>query len=250
VTAVLQAEGLVAGYGGSAILQDVGLVVEPGSITGIIGPNGAGKSTLAKVLVGYLHPQAGRVWFRGKDVTKERPSTRIQLGLAYVAQARSSFPDLTVLENLHVGGYLVKSKPLLQERLERVLDRFPVLKERRRQPARLLSGGELRILEIGRFLMMDPTLVILDEPSIGLAPRLVDHVYEQVRALRDEGITFLIVEQNVRKLLAVADYVLALEVGRNRYAGTPTQLVDEGHLATIYLGSGAPAPGAVGGRGD
>jgi ABC-type branched-subunit amino acid transport system ATPase component len=235
-TDILAAGAITAGYGGSAVLQDVQIAVRRGGITGIIGPNGSGKSTLLKVLVGYLRPAHGQVWLDGADITRLAPEDRIGHGIAYIAQSRSTFASQTVEENLRLGAYLVRDAKLRTERQAAVLRRFPALAERRQQFAGMLSGGEARMLEIGRMLMMGPTLAILDEPSIGLSPRLTESVYDEIRALRDEGITFLIVEQNVRKLLAIADYVFALESGRNRLAGTPAELSREGVLARLYLG--------------
>lgn len=235
----LLAQGITAGYGGSAVLQALHLTVRRGGITGIIGPNGCGKSTLLKVLVGYLRPTHGRVLFEGEDITRIAPEERIRRGMAYIAQTRSYFASQTVDENLRLGAYLVRDPKVRAERQEAVFRRFPILAERRRQLAGMLSGGEARMLEIGRTLMMAPTFAILDEPSIGLSPRLTDDLYEHLRRLRDEGITFLIVEQNVRKLLAVADHVFALEGGRNRLEGTPAELSDEGVLAELYLGQSA-----------
>lgn len=236
---ILVAGAITAGYGGSAVLQDVHLTVRRGGITGIIGPNGCGKSTLLKVLVGYLRPDEGRVVFDGSDITRLAPEDRIGRGIAYIAQSRSTFASQTVEENLRLGAYLVRDANLRGERQAAVLRRFPALAERRRQLAGMLSGGEARMLEIGRMLMMAPSLAILDEPSIGLSPRLIDSVYEQIRQLRDEGITFLVVEQNVRKLLGVADYVFALESGRNHLSGTPPELSREGVLAELYMGRDA-----------
>jgi branched-chain amino acid transport system ATP-binding protein len=233
---VLEARGLTAGYGGSAVLQELDLAVRPGGITGVIGPNGAGKSTLLKVLVGYLKPIAGRVAFGGEDITGLAPEERIRRGIAYIAQQRSYFPSQSVADNLRLGAYLVRDARLRAEREALVFERFPVLRQRRHQLAGMLSGGEARMLELGRMLMMAPRLAILDEPSIGLSPRLIETVYEQVRRLRDEGITFLIVEQNVRKLFSVADHVYALENGRNRFEGSPGDLSAEGVLAGLYLG--------------
>lgn len=235
--ALLETLGIVAGYGGSAVLHEVSLGAEPGRITGIIGPNGAGKSTFLKVLMGFLHPNEGEVRLEGESILEIRPEQRIRLGMAYVAQTESSFAALTVQENLRLGAYLVREKSIREERMEKVFRRFPALEERRKQLAGVLSGGERRMLEIGRFLMMEPHMVLLDEPSIGLAPQLVEMVYEQIHALRSEGMTFLVVEQNVRKLLGVADYVYALEAGSNRYEGTPKRLTEEGRLAGLYLGA-------------
>ena len=243
---ILSARGITAGYGGSAILQELGLEVAAGSITGVIGPNGAGKSTLLKVLVGYLRPAQGTIVFRGEDITRIESEQRVRRGIAYIAQARSYFASQTVAENLRLGAYLVRDATVRAQREAAVFARFPVLADRRRQIAGMLSGGEARMLEFGRMLMMAPTLAILDEPSIGLSTRLVDEVYAHVRQLQDEGMTFLIVEQNVRKLFGVADYVYALESGHNRHAGTPAALSSEGVLASLYLGHGTKsAPSRV-----
>jgi ABC-type branched-subunit amino acid transport system ATPase component len=233
---VLVAEAITAGYGGSAVLQAARIAVRRGSITGIIGPNGCGKSTLLKVLVGYLRPTTGRVLLDGADITRVAPEDRVRRGMAYIAQTRSYFAAQTVEENLRLGAYLVRDAHIRAERQAAVFQRFPVLAERRKQLAGMLSGGEARMLEIGRTLMMAPTFAIMDEPSIGLSPRLIDTVYDHIRGLRDLGITFLIVEQNVRKLLSVADRVFAFESGRNRLEGTPAELSDEGVLAELYLG--------------
>jgi ABC-type branched-subunit amino acid transport system ATPase component len=233
---VLDAQALTAGYGGSAVLQELHVSVRRGSITGVIGPNGAGKSTLLKVLVGYLRPVRGQISFEGEDISALEPELRIRRGMAYIAQQRSFFPSQTVADNLRLGAYLVRDAKLRAEREAAVFERFPVLAQRRRQLAGMLSGGEARMLELGRMLMMAPRFAILDEPSIGLSPRLIDAVYQQIRRLRDEGITFLIVEQNVRKLFSVADHVFALENGRNRFEGSPATLSAQGVLAALYLG--------------
>ena len=238
-TAVIEAQALAAGYGGSAVLQELHIRVRRGGITGVIGPNGAGKSTLLKVLVGYLRPMAGRVWFEGEDITRLAPEDRIRRGMAYIAQQRSYFASQTVADNLRLGAYLVRDAKLRAEREASVFERFPALAERRQQLAGMLSGGEARMLELGRMLMMAPRFAILDAPSLGLSPRMIETVYEQLRRLRDEGITFLIVEQNVRKLFAVADQVFALENGRNRFEGSPAELSAEGVLARLYLGQAA-----------
>jgi branched-chain amino acid transport system ATP-binding protein len=231
---LLEARTVTAGYGGSVVLQELSLAVQRSSVTGVIGPNGAGKSTLLKVLVGYLKPVSGAVALEGGDITRLQPEERIRRGIAYIAQQCSFFASQTVADNLRLGAYLVRDPQVRAEREASVLERFPALAQRRGQLAGMLSGGEARMLELGRMLMMAPRLAILDEPSIGLSPKLIDTVYAQVRKLREEGITFLIVEQNVRKLFDVADHVFALESGRNRHAGTPAEL--SGVLAELYLG--------------
>jgi ABC-type branched-subunit amino acid transport system ATPase component len=237
--AQLEAAELIAGYGGSTILNAVSLSVAPGRITGVIGPNGAGKSTLLKTIMGYIVPRNGSVRLDGDDITRLPTHERIRRGIAYIAQTRSHFPSQTVQENLRMGAYLIRSRSLRAKRQSEVFARFPILAERRRQPAALLSGGQLRMLEIGRALMTSPRLIILDEPSIGLSSGLVDMVYVHLRELAASGTTLLIVEQNVRKLLSVADFVYALENGGNRFGDTPQALTARGVLAGLYLGAGA-----------
>jgi branched-chain amino acid transport system ATP-binding protein len=237
--AQLEAAELTAGYGGSTILNGVSLTVAPGRITGVIGPNGAGKSTLLKALMGYIVPRAGMVRLDGDDITRLPTHERIRRGIAYIAQTRSHFPSQTVQENLRMGAYLVRNRNVRSERQAEVFRRFPMLAERRRQSAAVLSGGQLRMLEIGRVLMTSPRLIVLDEPSVGLSPALVDMVYGHLRELAASGTTLLIVEQNVRKLLSVADFVYALENGTNRFEGTPQALTARGVLAGLYLGAGA-----------
>lgn len=227
---------VTAGYGGSAILQELSLVVRSKGITGIIGPNGAGKSTVLKTLLGYLRPTSGDVRFDGSSIVRLAPEERIRNGIAYVSQSKSYFAAQTIEENLLIGAYLVRDRDVIAERCDAVYTRFPVLKERRHQLAEVLSGGEARMLELGRMLMTAPRLVVLDEPSIGLSPKLVDAVYDEVRRLRDDGVAFLIVEQNVRKLLAVGDFIYALENGRNRFDGSPAALADRDLLAELYFG--------------
>lgn len=236
--ALLDATTLIAGYGGSAILNGLSIAAERGRITGVIGPNGAGKSTLLKALMGYIAPAGGSVVFDDAEITRLPTHERIRRGIAYIAQTHSHFPSQTVQENLRIGAYLVRDRSVRAARQAEIFRRFPILAERRRQPAGLLSGGQLRMLEIGRVLMTAPRLIILDEPSVGLSPKLVDMVYDHLRELAAEGATLLIVEQNVRKLLAVADHVYALESGANRYDGTPQVLMAEGRLASLYLGGG------------
>ena len=194
--------------------------------------------------MGYLRPSHGDVFLNGESITNLRSDERIRRGLAYVAQTRCCFSRRTVRENLRLGAFLVKDKALREERRRKVLERFPELRIRMNEPASVLSGGQLRMLELGRFLMMDPTMVILDEPSIGLSPQLVDLVYRQILELRQAGMTFLIVEQNVKKLLSVADHCYALENGTNRYDGSPADLTEGSLLAGLYLGeAGRTGPG-------
>lgn len=234
---VLECQNVVAGYGGAMVLNGISLKVQKGKISGIMGPNGAGKSTLLKALLGYIKLADGRVIMHGRDITALRPDQRIMGGLAYVAQTRSGFLTMTVRENLRLGAYLIRDRALIAQREAMVLERFPELKSRLNRPASDLSGGQLRMLEIGRFLMQGPSVVILDEPSIGLSPKLIDQVYGEVQQLAAEGLSFLIVEQNVKKIMAVADRVYALESGRNHSDGTPEELERADVMAQLYLGA-------------
>lgn len=235
---IAELRDVTAGYGGSAILQNLNLRVTAGQITGIIGPNGAGKSTALKVLLGYLAPASGDVRFEGESIRMRPPEDRIRVGISYIAQSKSYFAAQTVEENLLIGAYLIRKRQVIAERLSAVYARFPSLANRRRQLAGMLSGGEARMLEIGRMLMTAPKLAVLDEPSIGLSPKLVDAIYDQVRTLCREGVAFLIVEQNVRKLFAVADFIYALENGSNRFEGSSGALSDRKFLAELYFGRG------------
>lgn len=234
---VLECRGLVAGYGGSTVLNGASLKVARGSITGVVGPNGAGKSTLLKTILGYLKPIQGSILFNGEDITNSRPDQRISAGIAYVAQSHSGFKTMTIRENLRLGAYLVKDQSLIRRRQDEVLVRFPELAGRLDRPASDLSGGQLRMLEIGRFLMQGPTMVILDEPSIGLSPKLIDLVYSEVQRLASEGLSFLIVEQNVKKILQVSSHIYALESGRNHADGTPHDLASQEVLQKLFLGA-------------
>lgn len=238
-------QGVTAGYGGSAILKDLSLSVRRGGITGIIGPNGAGKSTMLKVLLGYLRPTTGRVMFDGADITPLPPEERIRAGIAYIAQSKSYFAQQTIEENLLIGAHLVRDKAVIAQRRDAVYARFPILAERRRQLAGVLSGGEARMLEFGRMLMTAPRVAVLDEPSIGLSPKMIDIVYEEVRKLAADGVSFLIVEQNVRKLLAVAQFVYALDDGCNRFEGSPESLANRDLLAELYFGRARETAGGA-----
>jgi vanillin dehydrogenase len=236
--AELKIEGLSAGYGGFAVLRELSLQVRPG-LTVIVGPNGAGKTTLLKALAGLL-PREGRVQFDGAELPAQQPAENVRRGLALVAEGRQLFPQMTVLENLELGGWL-KDKSERAQRLERALKDFPKLAERRRQLAGTMSGGEQQMLAVARALMSAPRLLMLDEPSLGLAPRMVDELLAIVRRIADAGTTVLMVEQNVRKALAVADRGHVLERGRLIAGGPASLLARSTVIRQAYLGATAPA---------
>jgi len=217
----LEVKDIVAGYTKEVpILNGVDLTAEDGLVTVILGPNGAGKSTLLKTIYGYLRPVQGTVRHNGTELVRLKPKDMLREGIAYLIQGHSIFPRMSVEENLELGAWIFRGqKPRIDEALERVYKDFPRLKEKRRLAAGVLSGGEQRMLEIARLTMTRPRTLLLDEPSVGLMPRLVDEVYEQIAHLKQEGYTLLMVDQNVKKSIQIADYVYVLELGRNTRQG-------------------------------
>lgn len=233
---VLRIESLSAGYGGRTILQEVNLAVQPGEIMTIIGHNGAGKSTLLKAVFNMLPVRTGRIWVGEREVSREPSDQLLLAGIAYIPQHRSVFPRLTIEENLRMGGYLVRDKAVLAERTHQVLELFPILKTRLGQLAGMMSGGEQRMLEIARTLLQDPKLIMLDEPSIGLAPKMVDAVFDNVRLLRAQGKAILMVEQNVKKALSVSDRGGVMELGALHFQDEASRLIGDERVARLYLG--------------
>ena len=233
---LLAAEDLHAGYGRIPILHGLTLRVAAGEVVSVIGPNGAGKSTAFKALVGLVPPSRGRVRFDGEDITGLRPDRVLRRGLAYVPQGRIVFPQMTVLENLDMGAYIERDAGRIAEARARVYGLFPVLRERRRQAAGTLSGGEQQMLAIGRALMTRPRLLLLDEPSLGLSPKFLGLVFEKIAELKAAGMTMMIVEQNAVKALAVADRAYVLELGRNRFEGPGAALLADPEVKRLYLG--------------
>ncbi len=232
--AVLATEGLVAGYiPGVNILNDVSISVRPGEIVTVIGPNGAGKSTLIKTIFGLLHPREGRVLFKGEDITKEKPHNCTRRGLSYVPQLDNVFQSLTVEENLEVGSLQRSST---EGQIGRMYELFPRLGERRRQAAGTMSGGERQMLAMARALMPDPELLLLDEPSAGLAPAFVEATFEQIERINNSGVTIVMVEQNARRALRMSDRGYVLDVGTNRFEGPGKQLLEDPKVAELYLG--------------
>jgi ABC-type branched-subunit amino acid transport system ATPase component len=236
ISTLLRAEAMTAGYGKMAILHGVSLIIAPGELVAVIGPNGAGKSTAFKVIVGFLKPTEGRVLFDGDDITGLRPDQVLRRGLAYVPQGRIVFPQMTVLENLEMGGYTERNPARIRAALERVYSLFPILAERRYQKAGTMSGGEQQMVAIGRALMTIPKLVLLDEPSLGLSPKYVSLIFEKLVEMKRSGYTLMLVEQNAAKALSVADRGYVLELGRNRIEGSGRSLLDDPEVKRLYLG--------------
>ena len=236
MTAVLRVEALSAGYGGRVILHDVNFEVQPGQIMTIIGHNGAGKSTLLRAIFNLLPVRSGGIFLGERDLSREASDRLLLAGIAYIPQHRSVFPRLTIEENLRRGGYLVRDKAVLAERTAKVLELFPVLKQRTGQLAGMMSGGEQRMLEIARTLLQEPKLIMLDEPSIGLAPKMVDAVFDNVRLLREQGKAILMVEQNVKKALSVSDRGGVMELGSLHIQDQASRLIGDERVARLYLG--------------
>ncbi|HEV8674060.1 MAG TPA: ABC transporter ATP-binding protein [Methylomirabilota bacterium] len=227
--ALLELDGVTAGYvEGIDVLNDVRLRVEPGTITGIIGPNGAGKSTLLKTVFGFLHPRRGRIVFAGREIQGQAPHEIKRLGLSYVPQGANIFPQLTVQENLQLGSWVFRRDRSRVARLvERAYAEFPRLRERRRLRATSLSGGEAKMLSLAKEQVSEPRLVLVDEPSAGLAPRIAQQVYVRLLEARAAGATILLVDQNITKAVEISDYLYMLEMGQVRREGPRPAFADQ-----------------------
>jgi branched-chain amino acid transport system ATP-binding protein len=235
----LSLDSLVVGYGGGDVLHGVSFDVHPAGITAVIGPNGAGKSTLLAAVVGLLRPKAGRVLLNGKEITGISPQQAISAGIVIVPQARSLFPNMTVAENVDLGGYTIRDHRVFAERRAMIAEMFPLVTRQAKQRAGRLSGGQQRVVEFARCLMLEPRVVLLDEPSIGLDPAALRLVYDSILQMRTSGRTVMLVEQNAKAALEVADMAVLLEAGRVRLAGPAKELRDHHEIGSVYLGSGA-----------
>jgi ABC-type branched-subunit amino acid transport system ATPase component len=239
---LLRIDGLVAGYGGGDVLHDVSLGVPEGGITCVVGPNGAGKSTLLAVISGLLRPRRGSVRLRGEDIAGKSPRQVLGLGVVHVPQQHSLFPDMTVRENIELGGYTLRDRSLVTTPRRHVEELFPEAADWAGKKAGSLSGGQQRLVEFARCLMLDPALVILDEPSMGLSPKVLRSVFGAVRMMNGAGKTILLVEQNARAGLRLSTHGVVLENGRVRLAGTGREVLDHPEIGALYLG-GAVASG-------
>lgn len=234
---LLKVTDITAGYGdGPAILQDAHLNVEPGKVHCIIGPNGAGKSTLLKAICGMLKIRKGEVVFKGERLNGLRPDQILRKGVCFVPQERALFPKMTVRENLRMGGYIMEDKAALERRIEAVMERFPILKERAEQHAGTMSGGQQQTLAMARTMILKPDIVMLDEPSLGLAPKIVKEMFEIMKMMADEGITILLVEQNALMGLKHADWGVVLDLGRTFIEGPAKEVLGDPRIQELYLG--------------
>ncbi len=233
---MLEVRDLVAGYGEVEVLHGVSLRVGAGEVVALVGSNGAGKSTTLRAISGLIRPSAGQVVFDGRRIDGLEPHVIVRLGIVQVPEGRKVFPSLTVLENLELGAYVPEAKRYRAETLKLVFELFPILAERCRQPAGTLSGGQQQMLAIGRALMARPKLLMLDEPSLGLAPNVVTEIFRKISEVRAAGTTVLLVEQNVRRALRVADRGYVLETGRIVLEGSGAELLANEHVKRAYLG--------------
>jgi branched-chain amino acid transport system ATP-binding protein len=240
---ILVLEDLVAGYGAMTILNGASLNVRRGTITTVIGPNGAGKSTLFKTVFGVLPARSGRVRFEGADITNLPPRALIGRGICYVPQGRNIFPELSVRHNVELGGVAGPKGTDVTRRLDAALDRFPVLRAKADRQASTLSGGEQKMLEIARGLMLEPKLMLIDEPSIGLSPIMVAELFGILRRLRTGGITVLMIEQNAKRALELSDDGVVLELGRTRLADRAADILADPRIGQLFLGGGLEAAG-------
>ena len=233
---ILALEGVVCGYGKLTVLNDTTFRVARGAITTIVGPNGAGKSTVFKAAFGLLRLQRGRIAFDGRDITNHEPRGLLELGMTYVPQGRNVFPELSVLHNLELGLTAAARETDVAGRVEAMLERFPMLREKARAQASTLSGGQQKLLEIARGLLLDPKLMLIDEPSIGLSPLLVGQTFEILQGLRAKGVSILMVEQNAKRALEISDFGVVLELGRVRMQGRARELLADPRVGQLFLG--------------
>ena len=235
--ALLEVENVVAGYGiGPDILTGLSLSVEPDRSYCIIGPNGAGKSTLLKAICGLVEIRSGRVVFDGTPLNGLRTDEILHRGICYVPQDRSLFPDMTVRENLRMGGYIMRDRKEVEKRIDGVIEMFPILKERSAQLAKTMSGGQQQMLLLGRALVLKPRIIMLDEPSLGLAPIISRQIFDSMTELKKAGITIIVVEQNARIGLDFADWGCVLDLGKMVFDGRSQAVLDDPRIEELYLG--------------
>ena len=233
--ALLEVHDVISGYGRTDVLHGVSISVERDEIVTIIGPNGAGKSTLFKTIMGYLIPRSGKVIFSEEDVTQLKPNQKVEKGIAYVPQLDNTFPSLTIQENLEMGGFS-KDGEARQHGIETAYGTFPILSERRNQRARTLSGGQRQMLAMSMALMTEPALLLLDEPSAGLSPKVAGEVFNQIQSLHQKGIGVLIIEQDAHRSLNISDRGYVLTLGQNHFDGSADTILNDPQIKEAFLG--------------
>jgi branched-chain amino acid transport system ATP-binding protein len=235
---ILTLQDVVAGYGKMTILHGTSFEVARGAITTVIGPNGAGKSTVFKTVFGMLAARSGRILFDGAEVTNRAPRDLLTRGISYVPQGRNIFPELSVRHNLELGAVMAPAGFDLVGRMDAAMERFPVLRRKADSQASTLSGGEQKILEIARSLLLEPKLMLIDEPSIGLSPIMVNELFAVLAEMRNRGITVLLIEQNAKRALESSDYGIVLELGRTRIADIARNILNDPRIGQLFLGGG------------
>jgi branched-chain amino acid transport system ATP-binding protein len=235
---LLVLDEIVAGYGKMTILNGTTARIRRGAITTVIGPNGAGKSTMFKTIFGLLAVRSGRISFDGREITNSSPRQLLDAGIVYVPQGRNIFPELSVRHNLELGGVALSDQVSLPDRLNKIMQRFPMLWEKADAQASTLSGGQQKLLEVARGLLLDPKLILIDEPSIGLSPLFVQEVFSILTSLRDKGVTILLIEQNAKQALQISDFGLVLEQGQTRIEDTAPRISADSRIAQLFLGGG------------
>jgi branched-chain amino acid transport system ATP-binding protein len=236
--AMLSLHDVVAGYGKMTILNGTTAHIRKAKITTVIGPNGAGKSTLFKTVFGLLAVRTGRIMFNGQDTTNWSPRKMLDAGMCFVPQGRNIFPELSVKHNLELGGVALSDPSGLDGRIDAMMQRFPMLREKANAQAGTLSGGQQKLLEVARGLLLEPKLMLIDEPSIGLSPLMVQEVFTILKGLRDAGVTILLIEQNAKMALQMSDYGLVLEQGQTRIEDTAPNILNDPRIAELFLGGG------------
>ena len=235
---ILRLDGIVAGYGRMTVLDGTRLEIARGTITTMIGPNGAGKSTVLKAIFGLLAVRAGRIVFDGRDITNAAPRALLDAGICYLPQGRNIFPELSVRHNLELGGVALPDQGALADRMAAIMRRFPILQDKANAQASTLSGGQQKILEVARGLLLEPKLILIDEPSIGLSPVMVQDVFAILTGLRDKGVTILLIEQNAKQALQISNYGLVLEQGQTRIEDSAAKILADPRIAQLFLGGG------------
>jgi ABC-type branched-subunit amino acid transport system ATPase component len=233
---MLKLTNIIAGYGGGDVLKGVDLEIEKGSLTCIVGPNGAGKSTVLRVISGLLKPRNGTITFNNQSIFGMTMQRILELGIVQIPQEHSLFPNMTVRENVELGGQILRNRRRIERRLHQIEERFPIVKERAKEQARSLSGGQQRQIEIARALMLDPTLVLVDEPSMSLDPKTLDQVFKTIWEMHAAGITVLLVEQNVRAGLSIATQGIVMESGQVRMKGPAYQVLEDPEMGHLFFG--------------
>ena len=234
--AFVRFEGVVAGYGGGDVLKGVEFDVPKGGVTCIVGPNGSGKSTLLKTVSGLVRPRLGQIWFKGQPLVGLSPKEILKLGIVQVPQNHSLFREMTVEQNVELGAFLLKDRKVIAQRMDHVRDVFPIVAERAKDKAGSLSGGQQRLVEFARCLMLEPELVVLDEPSMGLDPKTLRAMFETIKLMNSVGRTVLLVEQNARQALRMSHFAVVLENGQVRLSGTGHDVLNNPEIGALYLG--------------